>query len=120
MNGKKICGILTESSVKGEIVENLIIGIGFNVNQSEFKGNIKDTATSLKKEFGKTFSREEILSEFLNEFEEEYLKTCFISINKIWTKFLKTVVNFYDNWYTIYWIKTSQERMVNNNGKSRK
>ncbi len=74
MNGKKICGILTESSVKGEIVENIIIGIGFNVNQSEFKGKIKDTATSLKKEFGKTFSREEILSEFLKEFEEEYLK----------------------------------------------
>lgn len=73
-NEKKIAGILTESSSIGEKVKKIIIGIGFNVNQMEFPEDLKDLATSLKKEFSKNFSNEEIIVEFLNEFELVYLK----------------------------------------------
>lgn len=73
-NEKKIAGILTESNSIGEKVKKIIIGIGFNVNQTEFPEDLKDIATSLKKEFSKDFSTEEIIVEFLNEFEPEYLK----------------------------------------------
>lgn len=73
-NEKKIAGILTESSSIGEKVKKIIIGIGFNVNQMEFPEDLKDLATSLKKEFSKNFSKEEIIVEFLNEFELVYLK----------------------------------------------
>lgn len=73
-NNKKIAGILTESKVEGEIVKILFIGIGLNVNQTIFPGNLKDIASSLKNEFSKEFSREEIIVEFFNIFEKEYLE----------------------------------------------
>ena len=35
---KKICGILIELKVKGNQIENIIIGFGLNVNQEKFSG----------------------------------------------------------------------------------
>lgn len=52
----------------------MLFGIGLNINEEEFAEEIKNIATSLKKEFGRDFSREDILVKFLEEFEEEYLK----------------------------------------------
>lgn len=71
---KKIAGILTECKTKGEIVTKIVIGIGININQVKFPENLENIASSLKKEFGKNFSREKIIIEFLNRFEKEYLK----------------------------------------------
>ena len=73
-NGKKIGGILTESVSHGEIVKKIFIGIGLNVNQDEFPGNLANIATSLKKEFGNEYDREKILKKFLELFEEKYVK----------------------------------------------
>ena len=73
LNSKKIGGILTEATTYKKIVKQIIIGIGLNINQEEFEGEIKDAATSLKKEFGKDFDKEKIFMEFLKEFEKEYL-----------------------------------------------
>lgn len=67
LNGKKICGILTESSIQNNKVNYLIIGIGFNVNQVNFSNEIVDIATSLKKENKEIeFSREEIIIKVIN------------------------------------------------------
>lgn len=74
LSGKKIGGILTESSCKGEIVKKIYVGIGLNVNQEEFPGNLDEIATSLKKETGTENKREDIVVAFLNAFEKEYLK----------------------------------------------
>ena len=70
--GKKIVGILTESVTANETVKYLIVGIGINVNQTIFSEEIKEIATSLKKEYKKDFSREKIISELFNIFEEKY------------------------------------------------
>lgn len=70
LNNKKISGILTESSIIGSKVEYLVIGIGFNVNQNIFDKEIENIATSLKKEFKKNFSREEIIVEFIEKLEK--------------------------------------------------
>lgn len=70
---KKMGGILTESITEGEQVKKVFIGIGFNVNQEKFPGNLGDIATSLKKEFKTEFPRKEILIRFLEIFEEKYL-----------------------------------------------
>ena len=72
-NGKKVGGILTESVSNGEIVKKIFVGIGLNVNQEKFPGNLSDIATSLKKEFGGDYDREKILRKFLELFEEKYL-----------------------------------------------
>lgn len=70
LNGKKIAGILTESSTINNKVKHILIGIGFNVNEDEFNLDTVNIATSLKREYHKEFSREEIIKKFLEILEE--------------------------------------------------
>ena len=72
--GKKLGGILTESVCKGEMVTKIYVGIGMNVNQEEFPEDLREIATSLKKEFGREFEQEEIVEAFLNRFEDVFEK----------------------------------------------
>lgn len=69
LNGKKIAGILTQSSSLNGRVNELIIGIGFNVNQMVFAEELQDVATSLKKEYNKEYEREKIIVNFLEKLE---------------------------------------------------
>ena len=46
VNDKKICGILIENSILGHRIHYSIIGIGLNVNQTHFPGDLN--ATSIK------------------------------------------------------------------------
>lgn len=71
-NGKKVAGILTQTKLKGEMVENLVVGIGMNLSQEDFEDDIKEIATSIKKEYNIALNREEILKKFLEEFEKKY------------------------------------------------
>lgn len=70
LNNKKICGILIESNSVSSKVNYLIISIGFNVNQKEFPSELKNIATSLKKEIGKEFNKEKIIQNFINSLED--------------------------------------------------
>ncbi len=70
LNGKKISGILTQSSTYKGNVKYLLIGIGFNVNQTKFEKEIKSLATSLKKEYGKEYNKEDIIIELIQELEK--------------------------------------------------
>lgn len=72
--GRKMGGILTESITEGETIKKIFIGIGFNVNQDRFPGNLEKIATSLKKMFEGVFVREDILFRFLEIFEKRYLE----------------------------------------------
>lgn len=74
INSKKIGGILTETKVIGQNVKELYIGIGLNILQEEFNEDIKDIASSIINEFNIKCVREDIISEFFNIFENEYLK----------------------------------------------
>lgn len=69
-NGKKICGILCESSITNNRVNYLIIGIGLNVNQVSFNDEIEDIATSLKKELGHKIDKEELINIIQDEIEK--------------------------------------------------
>ena len=69
LNGKKICGILTEISTISEKINYLIISLGFDVNEDTFSKETKGLATSLKKEYGKEFEREEIIKKFIEILE---------------------------------------------------
>jgi len=74
VNGKKVCGILIESDVKGSVVDYAIIGIGVNVNLrlSQFP-EISPTATSLSHELGRDVSRLDMIRCLLAEAERLYL-----------------------------------------------
>ncbi len=78
INGKKICGILTEMSAEMEQIHYIVTGIGINVNQQEFPEEIRSRATSLKLEAGRDFSRSELIAGTMEWFEryfEEFLET---------------------------------------------
>lgn len=67
---KKIGGILTQTKLLGEKIKCLVIGIGINTNQTNFTQEIKETATSLKKEFNIQVDNQELITEFCNKFEQ--------------------------------------------------
>ncbi|MGN0437868.1 MAG: biotin--[acetyl-CoA-carboxylase] ligase [Lachnospiraceae bacterium] len=71
-NGKKLCGILTESSTDLEYINYVVVGIGINVNQTYFPDELADKASSLLLELGHSVNRGQILGEFLNQFEKYY------------------------------------------------
>lgn len=71
LNDKKICGILTEINTISEKINYLLISLGFNVNEDNFSKETENIATSLKKEFGKEFCREDIIKKFIEILEKE-------------------------------------------------
>ena len=71
LNGKKICGILTELCFK-EGGYAVIIGTGINVNTDAFPEEIRDIASSLKIETGNEISREKLIASVMKYFEKFY------------------------------------------------
>lgn len=74
VNGKKICGILTEMKCDMDEIHYLIVGIGINVNFTieKLPEELHQKATSLKTEFNRTYDRNEFIANFLNIFESYY------------------------------------------------
>jgi len=68
---KKIAGILTENIFYGSRLDRVLIGVGLNVNQSQFSSEL-DQATSIRIENGKSCNREEMLAKLLMEIEAAY------------------------------------------------
>jgi BirA family biotin operon repressor/biotin-[acetyl-CoA-carboxylase] ligase len=71
VNGKKICGILTENIIFGKKVKNSIIGIGLNTNIEKFPEGLKKNATSVKIELNKKVENEKILKKISGEIKEK-------------------------------------------------
>ena len=72
INGKKICGILTEMSAQFDYINHIVIGIGINVHNERFPEELKESASSLLMECGKRFHRADLIEAFLEEFERTY------------------------------------------------
>lgn len=72
VNKKKICGILTEMSAEMECIHFVVIGIGINVNTTDFDETIQDVASSLYLETGKHMKRSSIVAAFAQEFTAYY------------------------------------------------
>ena len=114
VDGKKICGILTEavSDFESGSVESVIIGIGINLNTSDFPDEIKETAGSLKTQI----SRNELVAEIyeriaslcskLSEkgFMDDYRRYSCVIGNKI--SFIRNGVNI-----------TAKAENINDNGE---
>lgn len=72
IHGRKVCGILTEMSTQEDYVNHVVVGIGVNVNASQFPEEIQDMAGSLFTEGGKKIKRARLLAAILEEFEKLY------------------------------------------------
>lgn len=74
INNKKIGGILTETKLIVEKVKYLVVGIGINTQKEKFSDDIKDIATSIKKEFNIEVNTESFITEFCYRFEKTIIK----------------------------------------------
>lgn len=72
LNGKKLCGILTEMSAEVDRLHAVVIGIGINVNHRQIPDELRSIATSLRLETGKIHSRVQVLAALLKELEHYY------------------------------------------------
>ena len=76
LDGKKLCGILTELSLEGETgrVQDLVLGIGINVSQrpEDFTPEIREIATSLTQALGRPVSRPALAAEVIREVDRLY------------------------------------------------
>lgn len=73
-NGKKIGGILTETKIIGNLAKFVIIGIGLNNSQTIFDSDLKNIASSIKKEFGIIIDVEDFITCFCNKLEQIIIK----------------------------------------------
>jgi BirA family biotin operon repressor/biotin-[acetyl-CoA-carboxylase] ligase len=73
MDGRKICGILTELSLEGEsgMIPSVVIGIGVNVNEAEadFPEELRPVATSLSEQTGKAQPRAALAAAMIEELD---------------------------------------------------
>ena len=67
MGDKKICGVLIENRLQGNVIVDSIIGIGLNVNQTEFVSDAPNPV-SLCQLLGREVDREALLHDFLETF----------------------------------------------------
>lgn len=72
VNGKKVCGILTELSAQMDELNYIVVGLGINVNMEKFPDDLKDKATSLQIETGKRIYRAPLAAKVLEYFEKYY------------------------------------------------
>ena len=73
-SGKKICGILTEMRIQEGKPEHIVIGVGINVNQTEFSPELQDKATSVFLETEKKADRISGIARVMEYFEKNYRK----------------------------------------------
>ncbi|MDD7148580.1 MAG: biotin--[acetyl-CoA-carboxylase] ligase [Lachnospiraceae bacterium] len=74
VNRRKVCGILTEMGMNLEdgSIDYVVVGIGINVNQTEFPEEIRQIATSLRLEGGSGIQRSGLIAEVMRIFERDY------------------------------------------------
>ncbi|MDQ0875163.1 BirA family biotin operon repressor/biotin-[acetyl-CoA-carboxylase] ligase [Paenibacillus sp. V4I3] len=89
IKGKKVSGILLESSGEDERLKYVIAGIGISVNlkTEDYPEELRNIATSLAIESGADIPRESLVQAFLLEFEDLYalyMEKGFAPIRLLW------------------------------------
>ena len=123
IDNKKISGILVEG-ISNDDITNLIIGIGINVNQTDFK-ELNDITTSLKKETLVNYDLDILLKELLDILYLDIIN--YLNHDKSYLSYLKNhlygkseKVSYYKNDKicegTIIEIDDDGKLMIENNG----
>jgi BirA family biotin operon repressor/biotin-[acetyl-CoA-carboxylase] ligase len=68
---RKFCGILTELNAEVTRIRHVVVGIGINVHLEQFPPELRDIATSLRIETGRTWPRQELLIALLQSLHRE-------------------------------------------------
>jgi|SaaInl6LU_22_DNA_1037377.scaffolds.fasta_scaffold36706_2 BirA family biotin operon repressor/biotin-[acetyl-CoA-carboxylase] ligase len=92
LGDKKIGGILIENIVQGQLWKYAIIGIGINVNQTDF--SLLPKATSLAMGNGKMIDKEQLLDQFRLSVEEQLTADKVKSFGLIKSSYVKKLYRF--------------------------
>jgi len=71
LDGKKICGILTENVIMGG-VKSSVIGIGVNTNIEKFPSGLEKSSTSLKIELGADIDNGALLEQIITQLQSVF------------------------------------------------
>ncbi len=94
ISGKKVVGILTELSAEAQETHYVVIGIGINVNMTEFPEEIQKTATSIYLESGTFFRRSDIVTAVIKRMESYYMTyMATVSLEELRDEYMKRLVN---------------------------
>ncbi len=74
VNGKKVCGILTEMNAEADIINHIVLSIGINVNHEgeSVPSELRDKIGFLSSQCGHAISRKQLLAVTLSKLEDEY------------------------------------------------
>ena len=72
IRGKKLAGILTEMSTQIDYINHVTVGVGINVNMTDFPEDISGIATTLQLECGHTVKRAPLIAAVMERLEENY------------------------------------------------
>ncbi|MBC8147365.1 MAG: biotin--[acetyl-CoA-carboxylase] ligase [Bacteroidetes bacterium] len=93
VNDKKICGILIENVVKSDLFEYSIVGIGININQTEFISDAPNP-TSLKIINGIDYNLKELFYKLLKHIENRYAQLINPILNTLDKEYLNALYKF--------------------------
>ncbi len=79
VENRKICGILTEIAAQSDSIDYIIIGIGININNTEFPDEIKHKASSIHLETNKNIDK------------SDFFRTVLIYLDKVISSFLISI-----------------------------
>ena len=102
VKGKKIAGVLIENQLKGNLIKHSVIGIGLNVNQTEFNGFI---ATSIKNEIGAFRNVRDVLYSFIFTF------------NKVWNKYASNFSLLNEEYHRKLYLKDVESQYEDDEGQ---
>lgn len=91
VNKKKIGGILIENQYKGSQLKHSVIGLGLNINQTNFENK---EATSLRLLTHKVYPIKVILLEILQEFEKIYFEIKWGNNSVLDNLYLEDLMNY--------------------------
>lgn len=89
IGGRKVCGILLESSATDESLNYVVAGVGISANltSEDYPEELRSVATSLLIESGRPVDRMELVAEWLRQVEDLYglyLSQGFAPIRTLW------------------------------------
>jgi len=70
---KKVAGILIENSIRGNLLHEVVVGVGVNISQEQFDKDLPNPV-SLKQVLQQTFDIEIVLKEFCYYIEKRYMQ----------------------------------------------
>ena len=89
VHGRKVAGLLSEMEAESDIITYINIGIGLNVNNDPTPR--EPMATSLKKILGRNIARKQLLSEFLDHFDNRLNNRALDNVISEWKSCTMTI-----------------------------